>query len=182
MRLRWLGPMVALALMSALLAGCGSDESDSADSGSPSSGTDAAFAASMTAHHMGGVELGQLAVDKAVDPEIKRIGQDIVDAQTSELELLESKLTELGAEASMPGPIEERDMMDMAALEAASVPEFDRLWLDVISAHHSAAIQMAEIEMAGGEDPELTELAGEIIDTQSRELTQFNELIAQMEG
>ena len=180
--------LVAVAVMSSLaLSACGDDDkktsgNSSADAQRSYNQTDAAFAANMLPHHEGGVELGKLAVDKGVDPKVKSLGQDIVDAQTRETKTLEEFLTDFGgASPVMPEAIEARDMMGMEKLKAASGKEFDLLWLDVISGHHSAAIQMAEIEKTGGKSPEATKLATSIIETQSRELQQFNSLLKQME-
>ena len=191
--------ILAVALSALVLGACGSDEeSDTSASDETSSesynATDAAFVASMLPHHEGGIELGQLAVEKGVDPKVKSIGQDIVDAQTQEVGQLEAMLERFGGmegmegmsgmegmEGMMASEIAERDEMDLEALNQASGAEFDQMWLDVISAHHAAAVQMAMIEQEGGEDPEATDLAGSIVETQLRELGEFNDLVEQME-
>lgn len=167
-----------------VLSACGSSDGQSSDGTEAQGGynkTDAAFAANMLPHHEGGVKLGQLAVDKGIDPQVKSIDQDIVDAQTAEIETLKRILQDSGGGSPvMPGPIEQRDMADMAKLQAASGQEFDRLSLEVISGHHSAAIQMAEIEKVGGKSSDAKELATSIVETQSSELTKFNTLLEQM--
>lgn len=173
-------PCLAAVLLAVTVGGCGGS------SGAKRSGasrnfnqTDVAFAANMTPHHMSGVELGRLAVQKGVNPTVKRIGQDIVTAQTREVGTLRSFLRTFRAQPAMSGPIDQRDRMDMAKLRKASGAEFDRMWLDVISGHHAAAIQMAELEKAGGRYPQTKQLADSIITTQSRELTNFNRLAVQ---
>lgn len=142
--------------------------------------TDAAFVASMLPHHKGGIELGRLAATKGVDADVKRLGAAIMTKQTEELATLQALASRLGTTALMVAPIEERDMRDMARLKAASGAAFDTLWLEVISGHHSAAIQMAGIEVDGGQDSESVTLAKDIVTTQTRELTEFNTIIASM--
>lgn len=144
--------------------------------------TDVAFAANMTPHHISGVDLGRIAVEKAVDPRIRAIGQDIIDTQTRELGMLRKILAATGSEATMIPSIEGRDEIDMERLAEVSGVDFDRAWLDVISAHHAAAIQMAQIEVAGGRSRQATSLAADIIDTQSRELEIFNGLVREMDA
>jgi uncharacterized protein (DUF305 family) len=177
-------PLVVTALATlALLAGVAL-ASDTKPSTSPKAfnATDIAFAANMTPHHTSGVELGRLAVEKAVDPRIRAIGQDIADTQTRELGILRKILAVTGAEPTMTTAIEERDEIDMARLQTASGEDFDRTWLDVISAHHAAAIQMAQIEEAAGRSGQATRLAGAIVDTQARELTIFNGLVRELDA
>jgi uncharacterized protein (DUF305 family) len=144
--------------------------------------TDAAFAAGMLPHHEGGVELGRLAAQKGVNADIRRLGGEIVTAQTREARTLRRMVRQFRTRAEMPEPIEERDMRDMRRLQAASGAEFDRLWLDVIGAHHAAAIQMAQIEAEGGRNAEARRLARRIVSTQERELAQFNRLAEALGG
>lgn len=176
-RSRWL-MMTALLVLAALLGACGGGQNTANGGGKEFNQTDVAFVQNMLPHHMGGVKLGELAVKKGVNPQVKSIGQDIVNAQTQEAKTLQAMLKTFGAsEQSMPGPIDERDKRDMAKLEKASGQEFDRMWLEVISGHHSAAIQMAQIEVGGGAYPQTKELASSIVETQTKELTQFNKLL-----
>jgi uncharacterized protein (DUF305 family) len=144
--------------------------------------TDRTFVGLMTPHHEGGVELGRMAAEKGTNPEIVRLGRDIVAEQSAELELLTSWATRLKVEPGMPEPIQERDMIDMERLQAASGAQFDRMWLDVISAHHAAAIQMALIEEAGGRYGPSVRLAASIVESQSSQLEEFNALTRALEG
>lgn len=181
MKLSYRWSLAAVLLCALVLAPLASGRDHA--SGAPAyNATDTAFTSLMTPHHTGGVELGRLAVRKGVDPQVRRLGRDIVVAQSRELRTLRRMLRVFGAEPLMPEAIEERDMMGMRMLRAASGAEFDRLWLDVISGHHSAAIQMALIEVRGGRYPQATRLAREIVRTQSRELRRFTALLRQTEG
>lgn len=177
-------PVLAIFLGLVLNACGGADASSpdaSTEAGSAGNATDAAFVVGMLPHHEGGVALGQMAAEKGVDPKIRELGKSIEQAQTREASTLRDLVEQFGADSPMmAGPIAEREKIDMEELQAASGPAFDRLWLDVISGHHVAAIQMAEIERAGGTSPEAQQLATAIIETQSEELTQFNDLVSQM--
>lgn len=177
-----LGLLVAVMALMITISGCGGDDEGSAAAQPDFNQTDAAFAAAMRPHHKSGVELGMLAAEKGVNPQIKQLGQDIVDEQSRESKTLEGFVRDFDAAPIMSKPIEARDMMDMKALRRASGERFDRLWLDVISAHHAAAIQMAQIEAAGSKSRQATKLAASIVRSQSAQLTQFNELIAQVDS
>lgn len=179
---RILVTVIALALVVALAA-CGSNKTSGGGSaGKGYNQTDVAFVANMAPHHMAGVELGRLAASKGVNAKVKSIGQAIDTTQTSELGKLNGFLKTFGgAQPKMLPPVDERGMMDTKKLTATSGQDFDRTWLDVISAHHGAAIQMAQIEVAGGQYGPAKSLAKSIISTQSRELSEFNKLSTQLE-
>ncbi len=179
----WKPLTLVLTALTITVAGCGGDDGDGAPAGTKPefNATDAAFSSSMLPHHEAGVALGMVAAEKGVNPQIRQLGEAIVEEQSREAKTLERFMREFDAAPIMSAPIDQRGMMDMQALMQASGREFDRLWLDVISAHHGAAIQMAQIEAPGGASPEAKKLAQSIITSQSEELTQFNELIEQME-
>lgn len=142
--------------------------------------TDAAFAALMLPHHEGGVELGQLAADKAVTPEIRRLGGAIVKAQSKEAAILRRMVRQFRTKTSMSPEIERRDQLDMQMLRNATGMEFDRMWLMVISGHHMSAIQMAQMEKRGGRNGAARQLASRIVTAQRRELAEFNMLTEQL--
>ena len=67
----------------------------------------------------------------------------------------------------MPAEVERRDAIDMRRLIATSDGTFDRMWLDVISADHTAAIQLAEMEGRGGRNAAARRLVRQIIAAQA---------------
>lgn len=145
-------------------------------------GTDASFASMMLPHHQGGVKLGKMAAEKGVNADIRRLGRNIVAAQTREIRTLRRMVLQFNTRPSMAPEIERRDEIDMKKLRRASGTEFDRMWLDVISAHHMAAIQMARMEVQGGRNAAARQLARRIVAAQRRELAQFNKLTMQLGG
>lgn len=179
---RLLTAVLVLGLMAAGIA-FAQGNSDGTDARSPrANGTDRMFVTLMTPHHEGGVQLGRMAAEKGTDPRVVRLGRAIVKEQSAEIGRLRSWATRLGVKPAMPEPIEKRDMIDMRKLRAASGGEFDRMWLDVISAHHAAAIQMALMERAGGRYRPAVRLATSIVASQSAQLRQFNALTRELEG
>jgi uncharacterized protein (DUF305 family) len=46
---------------------------------------DQAYIAKMIAHHEGAVAMAQVAIDQSTDPEIRRMAQAVIDAQTREI-------------------------------------------------------------------------------------------------
>lgn len=75
---------------------------------------------------------------------------------------MQAMLDRMGADQM---PMDDIDGMDgeMADLEAADRAEFERRFLEGMSAQHQAAIDMSEGVLAEGQDPEVATLAEEII-------------------
>jgi len=167
-------------VLAAALAACGSSKKTGAGAGKGYNQTDVAFVANMAPHHMAGVELGRMAASKGVNAKVKSIGESIDTTQTAELGKLTGFLKTFGAQPQMLPAVDARGMLDTKKLDAASGRDFDRKWLEVISSHHGAAIQMAQIEVAGGQYGPAKALARAIIATQTRELTEFNTLNIQL--
>ncbi|MEJ5913695.1 DUF305 domain-containing protein [Pseudokineococcus sp. 1T1Z-3] len=68
---------------------------------------------------------------------------------------------------------------DMAALEAASGRELDQLWLSMMVEHHTGAVEMARTELEDGADPQVQQLATEIIEAQEAEIATMEEMVDQ---
>ncbi|MEQ4522533.1 DUF305 domain-containing protein, partial [Nocardioides kribbensis] len=77
---------------------------------------------------------------------------------------------------SMSGMMDEEDM---TTLEAASGREFDQMWLSMMIEHHTGAVEMARTELENGADPQVKQLATEIIEGQEAEITTMTELVNQ---
>jgi uncharacterized protein (DUF305 family) len=66
----------------------------------------------------------------------------------------------------------------MAALAEAQGPEFDRMWITMMIAHHEGAVSMAEDVLATSWDPEVTTLAKAVIAGQTAEIATMQGLLA----
>ena len=58
----------------------------------------------------------------------------------------------------------------VGALTALSGAEFDRQWLTMMIEHHEGAIEMANTELADGENPDAKRMATDIVTAQQREI------------
>ena len=67
---------------------------------------------------------------------------------------------------------------DMDALRAATGVEFDKLFLQQMIAHHQGAIEMAEVEIARGQNLATLALAESIKSGQTTEIAQMQQMLA----
>ncbi|MGW6130816.1 DUF305 domain-containing protein [Cellulomonas sp. NPDC055163] len=148
---------------------------------------DTEFAQMMIAHHQGAIEMAQLAVEKATNPEVKALAERIEAAQDPEIEQMTGWLEAWGEETTamdrggmdhggmqMDGMDQEQAMSELASLEGAA---FDQRFLELMTAHHQGALAMAEQQLAEGENPDALELAGKIRDDQTAEITEMQNLL-----
>ncbi len=66
---------------------------------------------------------------------------------------------------------------DMAQLEQAAGPAFDRMWLEMMIEHHRGAVDMAQSELADGSHPGAQKMAQEIIDSQRAEIDEMRGML-----
>ncbi|MFK0241810.1 DUF305 domain-containing protein [Microbacterium sp. NPDC090281] len=185
----------ALALSAVLaLSGCatgageesmpGMDHGSSAPSADANE-ADAMFASMMIVHHEQAIEMSDivLAAD-GVDPAVTELAQQIKAAQGPEIEQLQGWLTDWGVSPDDEGAsgMDHGDGMmsedDLAALQAADGTEASRLFLEQMIVHHEGAVEMAQVQVDDGSNPDAVELAQKIIDAQTEEIQAMKTLLS----
>ena len=204
---RLTGPAGALLAGTLLLAGCAdssnsahdgpmmgtSDTSDSSPDGAEGTfnDTDVAFARDMIPHHQQAIQMARLANGQAEDSRVIDLAGRIEAAQQPEIETLSGWLEDWdadtgrmdhrtgGMDGGMGGMMSEQDMH---ALRNATGAEFDRLFLEQMITHHEGAVEMAETEIADGQDAEAIALAESIRDSQTAEIAELDSLLNELGG
>ena len=109
----------------------------------------------------------------------------ISSAQRPEIDLMTGWLESWGAPVpedmsgmdmggSMPGMM---SMADMDSLEGSSGDAFDRQFLTMMIAHHQGAVQMANVEIREGDNPEAITLAEQVVSGQTSEIARMQDLL-----
>lgn len=161
----------------------------SAASGAATAAGDIAFAQLMIPHHQQAIDMAVMAQRAATTDEVRQLAEQIRGAQDPEIQMMRGWLTAWGAPMEMDAGHEGHDMGgmsadgmmtadDMDALAAATGPEFDRMWLEMMIAHHEGALTMAQDVLASTKDPQVRDLAQSIIDGQTSEITTMKALLA----
>jgi len=144
---------------------------------------DVSFAMPMVEHHTQAITMAQTMLDKTgVDARVMALAERIKAAQGPEITMMSSWVTAWGAtDTSMPGMDMSTGSMtdgDMAALVAATGPAADRLFLEQMIQHHQGAIDMANVELTDGQNPDARALATKIIADQTAQITEMHDLLA----
>lgn len=148
--------------------------------------TDTAFVQQMILHHGQGLAMAALVADRTERADLPVLAERITATQETEIELLEQWLTDRGEDVPDPAGHAGHVMPgmatadDLARLEQSSGPAFDRLFLELMIAHHAGAVTMvADLYAAGaGLEPQVDGIAREVDADQSIEIGRMEELLA----
>ena len=157
----------------------------------PHNNADITFATDMIPHHTQAVLMAGMALSTSKNAQVLALANAIKGGQDPEINTMKGWLRGWAAPAtggghdmsSMPsgsmmtpsphgsamsGMMSDQQMRD---LSGATGVTFDRVWITMMTAHHTGAIAMARTELADGQNPEAKALAVEIIKAQNAELT-----------
>ena len=154
---------------------------------------DKSFIEMMIPHHQGAVEMAQMAVNKAKNPEVKKLAEAIVKDQNREIQQMQTWYKQwYGTEVpktdmnmqmhhsmgqGMMTVMQHQEMMNremMVALKNAA--NFDREFLRQMIEHHQMALMMAGMVVDSAAHPETRKLAQSIIQSQNAEINKMGQL------
>jgi uncharacterized protein (DUF305 family) len=160
---------------------------------------DVTFAQMMIEHHRGAIEMADLAPTRAASDEVKQLAAKIKAAQAPEIKQMSGWLTAWGAgpaassssamgsmsgmdhgsstATAMPGMMSGEQMTQLTAATGAA---FDKMFLQLMIAHHQGALKMAKTEKTSGQNPDALALADSIISSQTAEIATMQNLLKGM--
>lgn len=166
-----------------------------------STSVDAGFARDMADHHLQGVEMANLALQRSADPEVRGLAFDISSTQTNQAGRMQGWLALWGlpqsggepmawmtdadagmtmdmggstATDSMPGMATEQELADLRSLTGAA---FDVRFLQLMIRHHGGALPMAEYAAENADQDAVRSLARSIASAQQAEVSVMKEMI-----
>ena len=138
--------------------------------------SDERFIDAMVPHHQGAIDMAEVALENAEHPELLQLAENVISTQQAEIEELRRiKEQEFGTSEvpAQMGP-EEMEMMGMEdPAELANQRPFDKAFINAMIPHHESAIEMAQVALAESANPTIRDLAGRIVDDQTREIEQL---------
>lgn len=144
---------------------------------------DRMFIANMIAHHQGAVDMAELALTSAKHQEIKDMANNIISAQTKEIDEMEAWQKDWGYPVSSGPMMQDHSSMGMMGemasmtdeLAGLSDDEFDKTFLSLMIEHHQSAIDMAYSGQTNAQHQEVKTLTKNIVDAQSEEIAQMKQ-------
>ena len=146
---------------------------------------DSAFTQGMLGHHLGAVDMANIQLKYGKDPEMLQLAQKIIDAQEVEIEQMQNWLNshpDVAAPMADTGAMQQAyatGMNDMHGEMTLGItdPNPDMAFARGMLPHHRGAVDMAEVQLEYGQDPEMLQLAQEIIAAQQSEIEQMQNWI-----
>lgn len=185
--------MAAIVVAAAMtLTACSSTGSGGMDHSTmePSTGAtfneaDVTFAQMMVPHHEQAVDMSDMILSKeGIDEQVSNLASQIKDAQEPEIEQLNEWLDSWGAAGSMNEMDHGSEGMmsdaDFEKLQDSSGNEAATLYLEQMIMHHEGAVEMAQIEIDEGKNPDAIEMAEAIVATQSEEISVMENLLGSL--
>ncbi|MGY1705034.1 DUF305 domain-containing protein [Geodermatophilus sp. SYSU D00697] len=172
----------------------------------PTSGSvDAGFSRDMATHHLQGVEMANVALERSTGPEVRQLAFDISATQTNQVGRMQGWLSLWGLPPSggdpmawmaseaghtghdgsgtsgglMPGMATEEELAELRGLSGTA---FDVRFLQLMIRHHQGGRDMAEYAAAHATVPAVATLARTIAETQTAETTTMTGMLTARGG
>jgi uncharacterized protein (DUF305 family) len=140
--------------------------------------SDERFIDAMVPHHQGAIEMAEVALKNAEHKEIKQLSRNIVYTQQAEIEELKSIKKEEFGTSQAPMEMSPQQMRSMGMMmdpqQLAHSDPFDKAFMDAMIPHHQSAIEMAKVAYEKSDNPQIKELAQNIMSAQQEEIEQMN--------
>ncbi len=139
------------------------------------------FAAMMIPHHEQAVTMSKLALTNTTNPQVLDLAQRIKAAQEPEIVQMNTWLdggySMMGHDGHQMGGMLSDE--ELAKLENLKDKEFDQRFLESMIVHHEGAIQMTQM-ITDSSNSEVKTLADNIITSQTKEIAEMKELLANL--
>jgi len=151
---------------------------------------DTVFMEDMLAHHQQALDMAALVAERTERDDLPLLAERITVSQEAEIEQIEEWLTARGEDVPDATGHEQHEAVpgmatpeQLAQLEGAQGAAFDRLFLDLMIAHHRGALAMVDelYRAGGGLEPAADGLAREVEATQNIEILRMQELLTSIE-
>jgi uncharacterized protein (DUF305 family) len=149
---------------------------------------DLRFIDGMMPHHEGAIVMAQEVLKKSQRPEMKKLAENIIKAQTDEIAMMKqwrkdwypkAAATPMAWHGEMkhmtPMPAEQMKSMRMDMDLGASDDQFDLRFMNAMIPHHEGALVMAKDAAAKSQRPEIQKAAQAILSSQTAEIQQMKQ-------
>lgn len=155
-------------------------------SGVQAKNADVGFAKGMIPHHEGAIAMAKVQLRYGKDAEMKALAQKIVDAQQSEISVMqnwldknESSQVAASNAKEITQAYQQKDMSNHDAMMQGTMDANpDVAFAKGMIPHHQGAIDMATIEQTYGKNPAMLTLAKQIKQAQTPEIKQMQDWLS----
>ena len=141
----------------------------------PSRNNNADFATMMIAHHVGAVEMSELLLEKGKDPILKSFAEEVIAAQNTEIEQMKNfqNTREISTDYEKFQQALNQSMAAMMDKNIKVHDDIDKDYAQQMIPHHKSAVDMAEVYLKFGKQPDLLALSKSIVTEQNNEIAEL---------
>jgi uncharacterized protein (DUF305 family) len=139
------------------------------------------FMKNMIDHHAMAIEMAEICLDRAIHEELRSLCQNIIAAQSEEIQQMQSWLSSWYGISYSP-QMKPGDMRMLERLASLSGAEFEIEFMEMMIKHHTKAIREASTCIDRVFHEELYELCENIIVTQAAEIQQMRTWLCEWYG
>jgi len=148
---------------------------------------DVHFMQGMIAHHAQAIYMSRLATSRGANPRLLKFANKIDQSQQAEIRLMQDWLiankqsapdTSSWRTMTMPGML---TPAQLATLDSARGPDFDKQFLHLMIQHHEGALKMVADLLAtplAAQDVDVSVFANDVVTVQTAEIDTMNEMLA----
>jgi len=153
-----------------------------ADSGSNKmmKSSDARFAMKAAQGGMAEVQLGQLAAQKASNPDVKAFGQRMVDDHSKANDQLKSVAAQ--ENMTLPATLDSKDQGLYTKLQGMSGADFDKMYVKAMVKDHQEDVKEFQREADKGKDPPIKNFASQTLPVLQQHLSQIQSIQSNLAG
>lgn len=150
---------------------------------------DYAFAAGMLPHHVGAVDMAKVELQYGKDPQMIQLAKNIIAAQDKEIKEMQYWLAEHKTDSTQKTDKISQEMhkelkismqkMQHNMMQGMSYNDPDVAFAAGMLPHHVGAVDMAKVELKYGKNPQMRQLAKNIIAAQGPEIKEMKEWLKQ---
>jgi uncharacterized protein (DUF305 family) len=149
----------------------------------PSGIPDQDFAKGMIPHHQGAIAMAQVEKQFGKDPEMLKLADAVIGAQTSEIAFMNDWLgkSKLTAADAAPDSAKANGAVMNTMMKNMMVPYTGNADVDFAKGmipHHQGAIDMAKVVLQYGKDIEIKKLADGVVSAQQSEIAAIQQWLA----
>lgn len=167
----------------------------------PYTAADVNFMSGMISHHAQAIAMARLAPTNGANPEVQRLAERIINAQTDEITLMQRWLRDRRQPVAAPNPRGMTMVMNgvehvmpmagmltdaqMKELDASTGGEFDRLFLTYMIQHHRGAVEMVKELLASygaAQDETVFKFSADVNVDQTTEINRMLLMLLQLSG
>lgn len=150
-------------------------------SSSAFAGMDAQFLDEMMMHHKQAVDMAKSADKKLSSSQVKKMNKKMMEGQKKDIARMDKWKKQVGSDKTadtVEGHTGMNMPMDMSMSEMKDLKgkDFDTMYLEMMSAHHSQAISMVQKYLSDLTNPEVKSFAEKTAKTQESEIEKMSKM------